>query len=135
MINPDEIAVPSIGRNDINEVLRIYELEGFPIQVKRVFTVKANEGALRGQHAHKKCNQVLCCASGKLELTLKDGENSKVLILDENSPAILMVSGIWGEQKYLEDGTVLIVFCDYPYDEEDYIRDYEAFLQWKVISK
>ena len=35
--------------------------------------------------------------------------------------------GIWGEQMYLEDNTILVVLSDYLYDENDYIRNYNEF--------
>ena len=53
------------------------------------------------------------------------------IILDSRSEAILVPSGIWAEQEYLDDNSALIVFCDQLFDEDDYIRSYKAYLHWK----
>jgi len=42
---------------------------------------------------------------------------------------------IWAEQTYLQENTIVLVLCDQFYDEADYIRDYDAFLQWRSAGK
>jgi dTDP-4-dehydrorhamnose 3,5-epimerase-like enzyme len=125
-------AFPSIVDNREQGVLRVFESEDVPFTIKRVFTiVNAFRGSQRGQHAHKKCNQLLCCVSGEVNLICDDGNTQIETLLTPSSEAVLVPNGIWAEQKYLKDGSVLIIFCDLPYDEGDYIRDYHKFLDWK----
>lgn len=113
-------------------ILRVYESSAMPFVVKRVFTiVNAQKNSKRGMHAHKKCNQLLCCTSGKIKLICDNGLQRVEKILTPNNNGILVKSGIWAEQIYLMDNSVLIVFCDQPYDEKDYIRDYNQFLNLK----
>ena len=117
-------------------ILRIFESNSLPFPVKRVFTiVNAFRGSQRGQHAHKKCNQLLCCVSGAVKLICDDGNKQIELMLKPDSEAILIPNGIWAEQNYLKDNSVIIVFCDQSYDKQDYIRDYDQYLEWKKGQK
>lgn len=131
MMNLNFYEVPSIFGDDEGEVLRVFEKSSFTIPIERVFTVTANKGATRGSHAHKKCNQILSCVSGEVELLVDDGSNKKNIRLTTDSAAVHIPSGVWAEQIYKEEQTVLLVICDQLYDEDDYIRDYEEFTEWK----
>jgi len=124
--------IPSIIEEKEQGILRVFESNHLPFMVERVFSVvNAFSGSLRGQHAHKKCNQLICCVSGEVKLACDDGNKQIEILLNPESKAILIPHGIWANQKYLKDNSVLIVFCDQPYDESDYIRDYQEFLNWK----
>ena len=125
-------AFPSIVDNREQGVLRVFESDNIPFAVKRVFSViNAKSGSKRGQHAHKICNQLLCCVSGEVKLICDDGGRQIETLLTPSSEAVLVPCGIWAEQGYMQDNSVIIVFCDQPYDEGDYIRDYQKFLDWK----
>ena len=125
-------AFPSIDENKAQGVLRVFESDNIPFTVKRVFSVVyAKGGSKRGQHAHKKCNQLICCVAGEVNLICDDGNTQIEKLLSPESEAVLVPCGIWAEQDYLKDNSVIIVFCDRSYDENDYIRDYDKFIKWK----
>jgi dTDP-4-dehydrorhamnose 3,5-epimerase-like enzyme len=135
-LNIKKYEFPSIDEPKDQGVLRVFESEDVPFIVKRVFTVvNAKGGSKRGQHAHKRCNQLLCCVSGEVNLICDDGKTQIEILLTPSSEGVLVGHGIWAEQKYLKDDSVLIVFCDQPYDEGDYIRVYDEYLEWKKAQK
>jgi dTDP-4-dehydrorhamnose 3,5-epimerase-like enzyme len=135
-LNIKKYEFPSIVEKKEQGVLRVFESEDVPFTIKRVFTiVNAFRGSQRGQHAHKKCNQLLCCVSGEVNLICDDGNTQIETLLTPSSEAVLVPNGIWAEQKYLKDNTVIISFCDQSYDEQDYIRDYDEYLEWKKEQK
>ena len=116
--------------------MRVFESDNLPFTVKRVFSVvNAKGGTKRGQHAHKKCNQLICCVLGEVNLIYDDGKHQIEISLSPRSKAILVPFGVWAEQDYLKDNSVIIVFCDQSYDEQDYIRDYDEYLEWKKEQK
>ncbi|MEC8218015.1 MAG: FdtA/QdtA family cupin domain-containing protein [Pseudomonadota bacterium] len=115
--------------NDDRGSLSIISEINLPYKIKRVFTI-SSKNIRRGNHAHKKCNQFLVCVQGSLKLTLDDSKVKKELSLDSNSGGILIPAGIWSYQDYLNETTTINVFCDHEYDESDYIRDYEEFLDY-----
>ena len=129
-------AFPSIVEKKEQGVLRVFESEDVPFTVKRVFSVvNAKGGSKRGQHSHKICNQLICCVAGEVNLRCDDGNSQIERLLTPSSEAVLVSHGIWAEQKYLKDNSVIIVFCDQPYDENDYIRVYDEYLEWIKNNK
>ena len=123
---------PSIIEKKEQGILRVFESDDLPFQIKRVFTVVNAQGtSKRGQHAHKKCNHLICCVAGEINLICDDGKTQAETFLSPKTKAVLVPCGIWAEQDYLKDNSVIIVFCDQSYDENDYIRDYDKFIKWK----
>lgn len=107
-------------------------LRHVPFPIVRIFAVTAVEaGKQRGHHAHRALTQLLICVSGRIEVTVDDGQDRKVIVLDHLAQALLVPPGIWAEQTYGDSDTVLLVLCDQPYDESDYIRDYDEFLAYR----
>ena len=98
-----------------------------PFVIKRIFTVKGKTNEIRGNHAHKICQQLLVCVSGKIEVTCDDGARKDVYKLDEINKGLLIPAGIWASEKFLKKETVLMVLCDRNYEENDYIRNYEEY--------
>jgi len=98
-----------------------------PFVVARVFNVQAKLGVTRGKHAHILCNQLLICANGSIEVSCDDGVSIEKYILDKPNTGLMINSGVWAEQTYLEDNTVLTVLCDRPYEKNDYMCEYEEF--------
>ncbi len=115
--------------------LAVFEEGGnVPFAVRRVFTVHAHEPAGRGRHAHRECNQYMICLAGACKITVDDGSSRRSITLSSPDQALYMPASIWGEQNYLEAGTILMVLCDRNYDEADYIRDYDAFLAYRSVD-
>jgi hypothetical protein len=42
-----------------------------------------------------------------------------------------MPPGLWRELDNFSSGSICLVLASLPYDEEDYLRDYQTFLDWK----
>lgn len=99
--------------------------------VARVFMVHSGPNMVRGEHAHFLCTQLLIPSSGTVGVTCDDGVTKNFYELSNPAQGLLVPPGIWAVQNYIEKGSCLLVFCDRPYESEDYIRDYEQFLQFK----
>lgn len=113
---------------DENGILCVYEGEkDIPFAVRRIFTVSAKEGDVRGMHAHKRCKQLLVCSFGKIRVVCDVGLEKYEFELSAPSGGLLIPEGVWSSQEYLVDNSVLMVFCDHSYQESDYIRDFEEF--------
>jgi dTDP-4-dehydrorhamnose 3,5-epimerase-like enzyme len=116
---------------DENGQLSIFQTgNGIPYAIKRVFTVLANAGDIRGDHSHISCSQILVCLAGEIKVKCDDGiGGEKIFNLKPNTPAVLIPPGIWAAEEYLIDRSVLLVICDKDYDPADYIRNYDAFTE------
>jgi dTDP-4-dehydrorhamnose 3,5-epimerase-like enzyme len=102
-----------------------------PFEIQRVFFVRAPQASIRGQHAHIECNQFLICSTGRILVTCDDGQYKCSFVLDTPKMGLLIPKGIWAQQKYLTDNSILTVLCDRKYEENDYIRNYDDFLIFK----
>ena len=111
-------------------ILNVFNMTELPFDCKRIFTVSTNSGITRGFHAHFKCNQLLVCISGKIEVIIDNTMSREKYILESNGESIYIPSGIWSEQKYLDSNSILLTFCDQEYDEDDYIRNYKDYINF-----
>jgi dTDP-4-dehydrorhamnose 3,5-epimerase-like enzyme len=99
-----------------------------PFAVQRAFLVRADaDGVKRGEHAHRRLHQFLICVSGEVEVIVDDGSQKHRHVLNSIDRGLHVPPGVWAEQFYGRSGTVLLVLCDAPYDEDDYVRDYDEF--------
>lgn len=104
-----------------------------PFGCQRIFyTYTVPEGSVRGEHAHKLCEQFLISIRGTITVRVDDGGgNRDEIVLDSPSKGLWLPHGCWGEQSGHSDDNILLVLASLPYDAADYIRDYDAFLKWK----
>jgi hypothetical protein len=100
-----------------------------PFPIKRVYYLyDVPGGAERGGHAHRTLQQLIVAASGAFSVTLDDGHNRRTVTLDRSYYGLYLPSMIWREITGFCTGAVCLVFASLPYDERDYIREYEAFV-------
>ena len=116
---------------DLRGTLTAGELpsEGVPFSPRRWFLVYDVPGReVRGEHAHRACHQFLICVSGRVSVAVDDGAQRSEVLLDGPTMGIYVPPLVWASQYRYEDGAVLLVFASHPYDPDDYIREYDAFL-------
>jgi dTDP-4-dehydrorhamnose 3,5-epimerase-like enzyme len=119
----------SLG-DERGELISLEAQKNIPFAIQRVYYIfNTQSDVRRGFHAHKKLEQVLVCINGRCSILLDDGRQRITVQLD--SPAIGLPVGamIWHEMYDFSPGAVLIVLASAHYDEDDYIRDYEEFLE------
>ena len=118
-----------------NRAGNITILEGqtnLPFDIKRVYYLyDIPGGESRGGHAHKELHQLVVAASGSFDVLLDDGENKKVVTLNRPDYGLLIVPGIWRELMEFSSGAICLVLASHPYDEADYIREHQNFLNFK----
>ena len=103
-----------------------------PFDVKRVYYLyDIPGGESRGAHAHKELKQLIIAASGSFEVTLDDGNVKRTFTLNRPYQGLLVVPGIWRELNNFSSGAVCLVMASLPYDEKDYIREYDHFINYK----
>ena len=108
-----------------------------PFGCQRIFyTYTVPEGSVRGEHAHRKCEQFLISIRGKVSVAVDNGEVRDEFMLDTPSKGLWLPAGCWGEQYGHSPDSILLVLASLPYDSSDYIRSYDEFLRWKKgVSK
>jgi acetyltransferase-like isoleucine patch superfamily enzyme/dTDP-4-dehydrorhamnose 3,5-epimerase-like enzyme len=132
------VTATSVGRVTRHRLTRVDDLRGaltageflreIPFQVKRYFIVSDVPGReVRGEHAHRKCEQFLICIRGSVSVVVDDGSAAEEIELNQSDRGLYVPPMIWAVQfKYSPDAMLLVFASDY-YDAADYVRDYEEF--------
>jgi dTDP-4-dehydrorhamnose 3,5-epimerase-like enzyme len=122
------IPLHSLG-DERGQLISLEENKNIPFAMKRVYYIFNTQPFVRrGLHAHKKLEQLLICTSGSCSILLDDGQNKQTTRLDAPHDALFIGSMIWREMyDFSADCVLMVVASDY-YDEADYIRDYDVFL-------
>lgn len=103
-----------------------------PFLPKRYFIVYGvSEDQSRGVHAHKECHQFLICTSGSVKVEIDNGLTKAEVTLSSPNQGLYLPPKIWGTQHYCSKETCLLVFASHYYDKEDYISDYQEFINLK----
>ena len=123
------IDIPKIERPEGN--IGVVEKEVIPFNIKRVYYLfDVPSSAKRGGHAHKSLSQVLIALSGSFDVVLKDGNSTETITLNKPDKGLLIDSTIWRELENFSSGSVCLVLASDVYKEDDYIRDYEEFINY-----
>lgn len=109
----------------------VYNRVHVPFDIRRVFySYDIPGGESRGAHAHRECHQLLVAASGSFEVVLDDGINRRTVTLNRPFYGLYVPPGIWAEEQGFSSGSICLVLASHPFDEADYIRDYDEFLKY-----
>ena len=109
----------------------IYENVHVPFPINRVFySYDIPGGEDRGAHAHKECHQFIIAASGAFEVVLDDGINKRTVTLNRPFWGLHVPPGIWASEQGFSSGSICLVLASHGYSEEDYIRNYDDFLEY-----
>lgn len=128
------IHLPKISERK-GAITPIYSGEHVPFDIKRVYYLyDVPGGEKRGGHAHKELQQLLVAIMGGFDVILDDGYERKKFHLDRAYYGILIKPMIWRELENFSSGGICLVLASHPYDENDYIRDYEVFIREKLKS-
>lgn len=113
------------------QLVALEEMKDIPFQIKRVYYMyDTGEGVHRGYHAHKSLEQILICIHGSCKILLDDGNEKEVVTLDKPYEGLYVSNVMWREMYDFSSDAVLMVLASEYYDEADYIRNYEDFLEY-----
>jgi hypothetical protein len=100
-----------------------------PFDIRRVYYLyDVPGGAERGGHAHRDLRQLLIAMSGSFDVLLDDGYSRKTVHLNRSHFGLYLPTMIWRELNNFSSGAVCMVLASERYDESDYYRDYNEFL-------
>ena len=103
-----------------------------PFDVKRVYYLYDVPGGVeRGGHAHRALQQLIVAVSGSFTVTLDDGHVKRSFTLNRPYLGLLVKPGIWRVLEDFSSGSVCMVLASEKYDSNDYIRDYQQFIDFR----
>ena len=129
-MKPQIINFKPLG-DERGSLIAIEAEKSVPFPVRRVYYIFGTKaGVERGFHAHKALNQVAVAVTGSCEMVLDDGESKAAVLLNSPEKGVLIGPGMWRVMRNFTPDCVLLVLADQHYDEADYIRDYDQFIDW-----
>lgn len=116
--------------DDRGMLVALEEFSDIPFEIKRVYYMyDTGEGVRRGYHAHKCLEQILICIHGSCKVLMDNGKEKKIVSLEKPYEGLYVPNNMWREMYDFSPDAVLMVLASEVYKEEDYIRDYDIFLQ------
>jgi dTDP-4-dehydrorhamnose 3,5-epimerase-like enzyme len=99
-----------------------FNYDDLPFTPNRTFIVSdVPAGEIRGQHALSSETQLFVCLQGSIEVMMRYQNEEIILMLNPSSSALILNHGIWSQQTYVEENSILLVFASEPYNPESYI--------------
>lgn len=109
----------------------VESFKNVPFDIKRVyFTYDVPAGESRAHHAHKELTEFIIAVSGSFTVELDDGKEKKRIQLNKPYEGLLVKPGIWRNLVDFSTGAVVLVLCSDFYNPDDYIDDYQEFLDF-----
>ena len=121
------VSLPQISRPE-GSITPVEGGDTIPFEIQRVYYLyDIVGGASRGGHAHKELQQLIVAAMGGFTVVLDDGERRREFPLRRSYEGLYVPPMMWREIRDFTSGGVCVVLASLPYDEADYIRDYDEF--------
>src|SRR5580692_10876389 len=104
-----------------------------PFKIQRVYYLYDTPGgAERGGHAHKALHQLIVAMSGSFDVVLDDGADKRRIHMNRSYSGLYVCPMIWRSIDNFSSGSVCMVLASHHYSEDDYIRDYPAYLATRL---
>ena len=112
------------------------QMEHVPFDIQRVYwTYDVPSGESRGGHAHRECEEVIIAVSGSFDVTFDFGDHRQTYHLNHPYQGLYVGTGVWRTLDDFSSGAVCLVLASQLFDEEDYIRDYDEYLQYLGVQE
>ncbi len=82
---------------------------------------------IRGSHAHHELHELIFAAGGSVTVTVDNGRERGQIVLDDPTLALHLRPMTWTTQYSFSPGAALVVLASHPYEDADYIRDYDDY--------
>ncbi|MBR6410310.1 MAG: WxcM-like domain-containing protein [Clostridia bacterium] len=131
MDRPRIIQLPKNGDRRGNLSV-IEQLDRIPFKIERAFWIyDVPGGEYRGGHAYRESEEFIVALSGSFDVLVDDGTQKQVFSLNRSYYGLYVPKRMWRGMENFSTNSLALVLSSTPYDEADYIRDYEEFKQVK----
>ena len=103
-----------------------------PFEIKRTYWIyDVPGGEARGGHAYRKNDEFIVALSGSFDVVIDDGNKKKTFSLNRSYYGLYIPAGLWREMNNFSTNSLALEFGSEHYSKDDYIRDYEQYLNMK----
>lgn len=127
-LKPYIIEWPSIGSQELGYLSVAESFKNLPFELKRAFwSYYTPQMITRGRHAHHQLEQVLVAVAGKIIVTTENRQGeTEVFVLESPNKGLYIPPQYWHVMQF-SHSAVMLSLASMPYNEDDYIRDYDIF--------
>lgn len=112
----------------------IEEDSQIPFKIERVYWIyDVPGGQVRGGHAFKEQQELIVALSGSFDVVIDNGNDKTKFSLNRSYIGLYIPSGLWRQMENFSTNSLAMVVSSTSFTEDDYIRDYDEFLQTKSI--
>jgi len=127
---PHIINLPKI-EDERGNLTFIEEENHIPFKIKRVYWIyDVPGGQKRGGHAFKEQQEFIVALSGSFDVVIDDGKQKQTFPLNRSYYGLYIPNGLWREMNNFSTNSLALVLSSTEFSEDDYIRDYAAFLKY-----
>lgn len=123
--------IESSSNKDFGKLTPIENMQEIPFNIQRIYYIyDVGNEITRGHHSHKKLHQMLICVKGSVDIKLKSFFGEEKYTLNDPSVGLYIGPDNWREMSNFSEDAVLLALASEKYDANDYIRDYDEFVQY-----
>ncbi len=101
-----------------------------PFEIRRTYWIyDVPGGTERGGHAYLENMEFVIALSGSFDVLLDDGKETEKISLNRSYYGLLIPKMTWRTMVNFSTNSLALVLSSTEYDPNDYIRDYNEFLQ------
>ena len=131
-MEPKIIQLPKIF-DERGNLSFIEEEKHIPFIIERVYWIyDVPGGQIRGGHAFKKQQEMIIALSGSFDIEVDDGKEKKYFSLNRSYYGLYIPAVLWRQMQNFSTNSLALVLSSTSFDENDYIRDYEEFLKFRI---
>jgi dTDP-4-dehydrorhamnose 3,5-epimerase-like enzyme len=123
------IELPNLG--DHRGSLVVAEANrNIPFSIQRLYYIFAAQPDVpRGFHAHKELQQIAFCIQGSCKMLMNNGKEKQEILIGQSNKGLFIPPMVWHEMHDFSEDCILLVLASDHYNESDYIRNYDQFLE------
>ncbi|MDG4944785.1 FdtA/QdtA family cupin domain-containing protein [Weeksellaceae bacterium KMM 9713] len=106
-----------------------------PFEIARTYWIyDVPGGEKRGGHAFKEQQEFIVALSGSFDVHLHDGQVERIYSLNRSYYGLYVPKMYWRSLENFSTNALALIVSDRPFDELDYIRDFEDFKNAKLTA-
>lgn len=112
----------------------IEEEKQIPFKIERTYWIyDVPGGEIRGGHAFKEQREFIVALSGSFDVIVDDGKEQQTFSLNRSYYGLYLPAGFWRQMQNFSTNSLALVLSSTSFSEDDYIRDYQEYLNFKML--
>ena len=126
LLKPTILRIKKIKNNN-GTLIPLYFNKLRSFKAKRIFIVKGNKNFIRGQHAHKKCTQIIIQIDGEIEIVIINKKKYKFKLNSTQNRILRIPPMNWVNITFKKNKSSFLVLCDVNFSKREYIYSFKKF--------